>query len=169
MQILQSCPKSSLSAKIADALAPCITSHDTIDAQYGYSCPPWEWIVLNHKSQNAPVPYPTVQLSEQQEMCTFLFWMLHHGIWNRCLLGFVRLVYFNNLGYFSIKNDVKCKYMYIFTFSQINSARHTLTHCGLVMPHGNMNLGQHWLKSWLVAWLHKAIAWINVGLSSIRS
>ena len=27
------------------------------------------------------------------EMCTFLFWMGHCGIWNRCILGFVKLVY----------------------------------------------------------------------------
>ena len=26
-------------------------------------------------------------------MCTFLFWMEHCGIWNRCILGFVKLVY----------------------------------------------------------------------------
>ena len=26
------------------------------------------------------------------EMCTFLFWMLHCGIWNRCILGFVNEV-----------------------------------------------------------------------------
>ena len=25
-------------------------------------------------------------------MCTFLFWMGHCGIWNRCILGFVKLV-----------------------------------------------------------------------------
>ena len=27
------------------------------------------------------------------EMCTFLFWMEHCEIWNRCILGFVKLVY----------------------------------------------------------------------------
>ena len=27
------------------------------------------------------------------EMCTFLFWMEHCGIWNRRILGFVKLVY----------------------------------------------------------------------------
>ena len=27
-------------------------------------------------------------------MCTFLFWMLHYGIWNTCILGFVKLVYY---------------------------------------------------------------------------
>ena len=26
------------------------------------------------------------------EMCTFLFWIVHCGIWNRCILGFVKLV-----------------------------------------------------------------------------
>ena len=28
------------------------------------------------------------------EMCTFLFWMEHCGIWYRCILGFVELVYY---------------------------------------------------------------------------
>ena len=27
------------------------------------------------------------------EMCTFLFWMVHCGIWEKCIVGFVRLVY----------------------------------------------------------------------------
>ena len=26
------------------------------------------------------------------EMCTFLFWRVHSGIWNRCFVGFVKLV-----------------------------------------------------------------------------
>ena len=60
------------------------------------------------KSHNAPVPYPT-QCPIQTEMYTFLFWMvlcmgqvhcgictlcwmLHCGIWDRCIVGFVRLV-----------------------------------------------------------------------------
>ena len=34
-------------------------------------------------SQNAPF---------RTEMCTFLFWMEHYGIWNRCILGFVNWV-----------------------------------------------------------------------------
>ena len=28
-------------------------------------------------------------------ICTFMFWMEHCGIWNRCILGFVKLVYKN--------------------------------------------------------------------------
>ena len=35
--------------------------------------------------------------------------------------------------------------------------RRTLNHCGLVTPYGNMDLGQHWLRLWLVAWWHQAI------------
>ena len=30
-------------------------------------------------------------------MCTFLFWEVHCGIWNRCNVGFVRLVYSTNI------------------------------------------------------------------------
>ena len=33
------------------------------------------------------------ECSIQNRMCTFLFWMEHSGIWNRCILGFVKLVY----------------------------------------------------------------------------
>ena len=35
------------------------------------------------------------------------------------------------------------------------------------MPYGNMDLGQHWLIYWLIAWWHQAIT--NVDLSSVRS
>ena len=42
-----------------------------------------------------------------------------------------------------------------------------LTHCGLVTQHGVMDLGQHWLRYWLVAWWHQAITWTNVDLSSV--
>ena len=31
------------------------------------------------------------------EMCTFLFWMEQCGLWNRCILGFVKLLYFHQL------------------------------------------------------------------------
>ena len=31
------------------------------------------------------------------EMCTFLFWMVHCGIWNRCIVGFVNLVNYSLL------------------------------------------------------------------------
>ena len=31
------------------------------------------------------------------------------------------------------------------------------TRCGLVTPHGDVELGQHWLRKWLVAWRHQAI------------
>ena len=41
----------------------------------------------------------------------------------------------------------------------------TVTHCGLVMPYGNTNPGQHWLRKWLVAWCHQTITWSTVYLS----
>ena len=40
-----------------------------------------------------------------------------------------------------------------------------LTHWGLVMPFGDLDLGQHWFRWWLVA----VITWTNVDLSSVRS
>ena len=44
-----------------------------------------------------------------------------------------------------------------------------LTLCGLVMPYGDIDLGQHWLRLWLVAWQHQAITWTNVDWSSVKS
>ena len=44
-----------------------------------------------------------------------------------------------------------------------------LTHCGLETPYGDIDLGQHWLRQWLVAWRHQVITWTNVDLSSVRS
>ena len=45
-----------------------------------------------------------------------------------------------------------------------------LTHCGLVTPYNvNIDLGQHWIKSWLFAWWHQAITWTNVDISIMRS
>ena len=48
-----------------------------------------------NKSHIVPVPYPTMYNSEQKcvHFYTFLFWMVHCGIWDRCTVGFVRLVY----------------------------------------------------------------------------
>ena len=60
-----------------------------------------------HKSHNASLSYPTMHHSEQKcthfcyDWCivvygtgaTFLFWMVHCGIWDRCIVVFVRLVY----------------------------------------------------------------------------
>ena len=40
-----------------------------------------------------------------------------------------------------------------------------LSNCDLVAPYCDIDLGQHWLIQWLVAWRHQAITSINVGLS----
>ena len=37
-----------------------------------------------------------------------------------------------------------------------------LTRCGLTPPYGNINLGQNWLRLWLVAWRNQPITWTNV-------
>ena len=44
-----------------------------------------------------------------------------------------------------------------------------LTHWGLVTSYCDSNLGQHWLRQWLVTWRHQAITWTDVDLSSERS
>ena len=50
----------------------------------------WEMDTIDqiHKPHNAPVPYLTIHHSEP-----FLFWMVHCGIRDMCIVGFVRLVY----------------------------------------------------------------------------
>ena len=35
-------------------------------------------------------------------------------------------------------------------------------------PCGDRDLGQHWLRLWLVAWQHQAITWTNVDLLLVR-
>ena len=46
---------------------------------------------------NSQIPERTCSICHSApfriEMCTFLFWIEHCGIWNRCILGFVKLVY----------------------------------------------------------------------------
>ena len=39
----------------------------------------------------------------------------------------------------------------------------------MVTPYGDIDLGQHWLRLWLVAWQHQAITWTNVDLLSVKS
>ena len=47
---------------------------------------------------NSQIPQCTFFISHnapfKTEMCIFLFWMVHCGIWNRCIAGFVKLVYY---------------------------------------------------------------------------
>ena len=49
--------------------------------------------VLGH---NRPIPRFTCPISRntpfRTEMCTFLFWMAHCGIWDGCIVGFVNFV-----------------------------------------------------------------------------
>ena len=44
-----------------------------------------------------------------------------------------------------------------------------LTHCGLVTPYGDIDLGKYWLRQWLVAWRYQAITLTNTDLSSKES
>ena len=53
---------------------------------------------LIHKSQNAPVPYPTMVHSEQKCAHFCSEWIIV-GVWNRCILGFVKLVYDHGIWY----------------------------------------------------------------------
>ena len=42
-----------------------------------------------------------------------------------------------------------------------------LTHCGLVTPYSDIDLGQHSLRLWLDAVRQQAITWANVSQSSL--
>ena len=55
----------------------------------------------------------------------------------------------------------ECNYM-------IDMSEQGSTHCGLGVSYDDINLGQHWLRQWLVAWWHQAITWTNVDLSLAR-
>ena len=55
---------------------------------------------------------------------------------------------------------------YVQTTNIMLSMDNELTHCSLVTPYGDRDMGQHWLRQWLVAWRHQAITWTNVDLSS---
>ena len=46
---------------------------------------------------------------------------------------------------------------------------HTHCHCGLMMPYGEMDMGQYCLRLRHVAWRQQAITWVNVELSSAWS
>ena len=70
-----------------------------------------------------------------------------------------------------LKENLKCwGYFHIhflkddFSESSVRdySWKNYVTHCGLVMPYGDIDLGQHWHRLRFVAWWHQAITWINV-------
>ena len=54
-------------------------------------------------------------------------------------------------------------------YINVNTRHIRLIHYDLVTPYGDRDLGQHWLRHWLVAWRHQAINWTNVDLSSARA
>ena len=43
-----------------------------------------------------------------------------------------------------------------------------LTYYGLVTLYSDIDLGQHWLRQWLVAWQYQGITWTNVDLALAR-
>ena len=47
------------------------------------------------------------------------------------------------------------------------ACRSVWNQCGRVMPYGTIDLNQHRLRYWLVAWWHQAITWTSVDLLSV--
>ena len=52
---------------------------------------------------------------------------------------------------------------------QVLQGLDVLTLYGLVMPYGDIDHGQYWLRQWLAAWRYQAITWTNVDLPSVRT
>ena len=66
------------------------------------------------------------------------------------------------LNYFSFKCNIKLiRYWWK---SGISCQITLLTHCGLVMPYSDIDLGQHWF--W---WWHQALTWSKVELIAVKS
>ena len=47
-----------------------------------------------------------LQYTPFRTMCTFLFWMVHCGIWNRCIVEFVSLFCCHGFVYFCLSHEV---------------------------------------------------------------
>ena len=56
----------------------------------------WSTVLRSCERPIPQIPQCTCPISHntpfRTEMCTFLFWMVYCGIWDRCIVGFVRLV-----------------------------------------------------------------------------
>ena len=59
-------------------------------------------------------------------------------------------------------------FAYISLLLHKEKCKDQLTLCGLVTPYRDRDLGQHWLRQWLVTWRHQAIIWTNVHFSLVR-
>ena len=61
-----------------------------------------------------------------------------------------------------------CVNEYLYVNNTVSKSLSILyTHCGPAMPYGNIDLGQHWLRKWHIAWQHPAITWVKVDLSKV--
>ena len=53
-------------------------------------------------------------------------------------------------------------------FRSFEIFQNLLSHCGLLTPSVDIDLGQRWLREWLVAWCHQAIIETNFDLSLVK-
>ena len=88
------------------------------------------------------------------EMCACLFWMVHCGIWDRYIVGFVRLVY---------SDQLTSPQMMKFS----NSFHGSSFLCPLKLLRGECHgsplmINQHYFRYWLGAIRQQAITWVNV-------
>ena len=81
-------------------------------------------------------------------------------IWQKCFILIMCLswLHINDKPFFKPLFDL---------LVHILANREVLTHCGLVMPYNEIDLGRHWLRQLLLVWRHQAITWTNVDLSSV--
>ena len=94
-------------AKMSMECKPYVSRHEVHTENYACPFLFWMWfgnlanfthILQGHFNwPNSEIPECTCSISQnapfRTEMCTFLFWMEHSGIWNRCILGIVKLVH----------------------------------------------------------------------------
>ena len=62
-----------------------------------------DWPISQTPQCTSPISYNTLFRAER---CTFRFWMVYSGMWDRCILGFVGLVYWTSI---EISNDIHVK------------------------------------------------------------
>ena len=128
---------------------PCFKGHKNFEAMcfcFGYQ---------SHK-----IPQCTCPISHnapfRTEMCTFLFWMVHCGIWDRCIVGCVNLIYWWKL----------CLCLFLQLMQKITKKNNPEWYfcqgilcifCKIALGWMSIILSQHWCRLWLDAVRQQAI------------
>ena len=100
-----------IACSLVQATLLCMTRNRPISQISQCTCP------ISH---NAPF---------RTEMCTFLFWMVYFGVWNRCIVRFVKWIYCSrsspeNNGSTDLRNICQS---FLFPILKANRKTHVLT------------------------------------------